>query len=236
MAETPRLAHIMTLLFLSTGLAIVVGLFVVLYGAIRRSKIATRLGGLLILVAGGSYALLLLGAGLFASDKTVAEGNWKYFCEPDCHIAYSIASVQKATALGTESNLVQANGEFVVVRVKTWFDEHSIAKFRGNGPLTPVPRLVSLVDAEGWRHFPMQLKPHVLSELSTPLAESLRPGQSYFTTFVFDVPRQARNLRLLITDEDPVSVVTIDHENSPFHGKIYLSVDGNRPTAAGLTQ
>ena len=76
----------------------------------------------------------------------------------------------------------------------------------------------------------------MLTELSTPLTESLRPGQSYFTTFVFDVPRQARNLRLLITDEDPVSVVTIDHENSPFHGKIYLSVDGNRPTAAQLNQ
>lgn len=224
MAETPRLAHLMTLLFLGTGLAIVSGLVAVLYGSILGKNLATRLGGLLVLLAGGSYSVLLLGAGLATSDKTLPEGNWKYFCEPDCHIAYSISSVETRTALGTETNLIQANGEFVVVRLKTWFDERSIAKFRGNGPLTPVPRLVSLVDRDGKRYLPAQFEPRTLAEVSTPLAQALRPGESYLSTFVFDVPKRTRDLRLLVIDDDPVSVVTIDHENSPFHGKIYLSL------------
>lgn len=224
MAETPRLAHLMTLLFLLTGLAIVSGFVAVLYGSMRGKSRATRPGGLLVLAAGGSYCALLLGAGLLTSDKTLPEGNWKYFCEPDCHIAYAISSVETATTLGTETNLLQAHGEFVIVRLKTWFDEHSIAKFRGNGPLTPVPRLVSLVDRSGKHFLPAQLKPGMLEEVSTPLTERLRPGESYLTTFVFDVPKETRDLRLLIIDDDPASVVTIDHENSPFHGKIYLSL------------
>ncbi len=236
MAETPRLAHIMTLLFLGTGLVIVSSLVLALYGATSGKKLTTRLGAVLIAVVGGSYSLLLLGAGIATPDKTLPEGNWKYFCEPDCHIAYSISSVQTAAVLGTESNLVQANGEYMVVRLKTWFDEHSIAKFRGNGPLTPVPRLVSLIDAENKRYYPTQLKPGTLAEISTPLVQALHPGESYLTTLVFDVPKEARDLRLLITDDDPISVVTIDHENSPFHGKIFLSLNSPKQAAGHIPQ
>jgi hypothetical protein len=236
MAETPRLAHVMMLLFLGTGLTIVSGLVVALYGAASGKKLTLRFGGLLIALVGGSYCLFLFGAGIVTSDKTLPEGNWKYFCEPDCHIAYSVSSVETAAALGTESNLAQANGEYVVVRLKTWFDEHSIAKFRGNGPLTPVPRLVSLVDDEGRRFYPTQLKPGVLAETSTPLAQALRPGESYLTTLTFDIPKGARDLRLLITDDDPVAVVTIDHENSPFHGKIYLGLNTAKQAAGRIPQ
>ena len=236
MAETPRLAHIMTLLFLGTGFVIVSSLVLALYGAISGKKLTTRLGAVLISVVGGSYSLFLLGAGIVTTDKTLPEGSWKYFCEPDCHIAYSISSVQTAAVLGTESNLVQANGEYMVVRLKTWFDEHSIAKFRGNGPLTPIPRLVSLIDAENKRYYPTQLKPGILAETSTPLVQALRPGESYLTTLVFDVPKEARDLRLLITDDDPISVVTIDHENSPFHGKIFLSLNSPKQAAGRIPQ
>ncbi len=236
MAETPRLAHIMLLLFIGTGLVVVSGLVVTLYGVISEKKLTTRFGALLIAGVGGSYGLLLLGTGLVAADKTLPEGNWKYFCEPDCHIAYSVSDVETVSALGTESNLAQANGQYVVVRLKTWFDERSIAKFRGDGPLTPVPRLVSLVDAENRRYYPTQLKPGSLMEISIPLAQALRPGESYLTTLVFDVPKGVRGLRLLITDDDPVSVVTIDHENSPFHGKIYLSLNSPKQAARNISQ
>lgn len=231
MEETPRLAHVMTLLFLGTGVAIVTGLVVVLYGATSGKKMTKRLGTLLVGVAWGSYGLLLLGTGIVTTDKTLPEGSWKYFCEPDCHIAYSVSSVEMAATLGNESNLAQANGEFVVVRLRTWFDEHSIAKFRGDGPLTPVPRLVSLMDAEGQRYLPTQLKAGTLTDPSTPLAQALRPGESYLTTLVFDVPKRASNLRLLVSDDDPISVVTIDHENSPFHGKIYFGLNTSKETA-----
>jgi hypothetical protein len=67
------------------------------------------------------------------------------------------------------------------------------------------------------------------------IAQPLRPGESYLTSFVFDVARDATDLRLLITDDDPIAIVTIDHENSPFHGKIYLGLSlSGAPSAAAL--
>jgi hypothetical protein len=231
MEETPRSAHLMVLLLLGTGLGIITGLILVFFGTVRKAKLLTKCGGALVLLCATGYGMLLLGTGILSSDKTLAEGEWKYFCEPDCHIAYSVASVQTVAELGTEANPYQANGQYVLVRLKSWFDEKSVSKFRGNGPLTPVPRVVSLVDITG-RRFPAESKPSVMGDVSTPLTEPVRPGESYLTTFVFDVPKDARDLRLLITDDDPISVVTIDHENSPFHGKIYLSLRPSTRTTA----
>ncbi len=233
MAETPRLAHLMLLLFLGTALTIVAGLATVLFGAVLRARMAARLGGLLAIACVCGYGVILFGTGVFSSNKTLPEGQWKYFCEPDCHIAYSVASVRTAM-LGTETSQSQANGEFVVVRLKSWFDENSISKHRGNEPLTPVPRLVSLEDSNGRRYFPTQTKASALQDASTPLEQPLRPGESYLTSFVFDVARDAKNLKLLITDDDPISVITIDHENSPFHGKIYLEL--NQPAASSAAK
>lgn len=234
MAETPRLAHLMALLFFCSALTTLGGLATVLCGTILRAKLAARTGGLLAAACVCGYGIALLGTGAFSSSKTLPEGQWKYFCEPDCHVAYSIAAVRTAAVLGTETNASQANGEFVIVRLKSWFDENSISKHRGDAPLTPVPRLVSLEDASRRRYFPTLVKAGALNEVSMPLAQPLRPGESYLTSFVFDVPRGAKGLRLLITDDDPISVVTIDHENSPFHGKIYLGMSQPGASAAAL--
>jgi hypothetical protein len=72
----------------------------------------------------------------------------------------------------------------------------------------------------------------VVTGFSTPLTTPLRPGESYTTDFVFDVPRDARGLRLSITEDDPETRLVIGHENSLFHKKIYLGVD----SAASLTK
>jgi hypothetical protein len=66
---------------------------------------------------------------------------------------------------------------------------------------------------------------HRLHGTSTPLTEPLRPGESYTTDFIFDVPKDARGLRLLITEDDPETRLVIGHENSLLHKKIYFDVD-----------
>ena len=60
---------------------------------------------------------------------------------------------------------------------------------------------------------------------STPLREPLRPGESYTTDFVFDVPQDAQGLRLLIAEDCPEAHFVIGHENSLLHKKIYFGVD-----------
>ncbi|HEV2064075.1 MAG TPA: hypothetical protein VGS00_05955, partial [Thermoanaerobaculia bacterium] len=59
---------------------------------------------------------------------------------------------------------------------------------------------------------------------TTPLTKALRPGESYETTLVFDLPDGAANLRLFLGDPLGVENLLIGHENSPMHGKIYFAL------------
>ena len=115
----PHLAPVVVLFFLGTIFLIGASLLVLLYGAARRSGFFTKLGGGAALAISSGYFLLLTGVSFASSEKILPVGGWKYFCEIDCHIAYSVIAVQTTAALGPEMQQVSAHGEFVVVRVKT---------------------------------------------------------------------------------------------------------------------
>ena len=122
----------------------------------------------------------------------------------------------------------EAKGKFVILRLKTWFDEHTISAHRGNGPLAPNRRRVLLLDQTGESFAPSAEGQAALARLgqsSTPLTKALRPGESYTSDLVFDVPHDARGLRLLLTEDDPETRLVIGHENSFLHKKIYFDVD-----------
>lgn len=224
----PHFAPVVVLLFLGTVLLLGSSIVVLFYGAVRRSAFFTRLGlGTAFTIAAG-YFILLAGVSFASSEVVLPRGGWKYFCEIDCHLAYSLVSTQRTAALGPEMQQVFARGEFVVVRVKTWFDEHTISAHRGNGPLTPNVRKVILVDDSGRSFGPSPEGLAALERLanqSAPLTRALRPGESYITDFAFDVPKDAHGLRLLITEDDPETRLVIGHENSLLHKKIYFGID-----------
>jgi hypothetical protein len=224
----PHLAPIVVLLFLGTALLIAFSFIVLFYGAVRRSNFFTRLGAGAVFTVAMGYLLLLCGVSFASSEEILPVGGWKYFCEIDCHIAYSVTNAQTAVALGPELQQVRAQGKFVLVRVKTWFDQNTISAHRGNGPLTPNRRKVTLVDDTGRTFAESAEGESAFARMvgaSTPLTQALRPGESYTTDFVFDVPKQARGLRLLITEDDPETRLVIGHENSLLHKKIYLGID-----------
>ncbi|MDX6575782.1 MAG: hypothetical protein QOE96_1735, partial [Blastocatellia bacterium] len=50
-----------------------------------------------------------------------------------------------------------------------------------------------------------------------PLATPLRPGESYTTEIVFDLPADAKASNLLINEGEWVTHLVIGHENSPLH-------------------
>jgi hypothetical protein len=229
MAEfTPHFAPIVVLLFLSTVLLTGMSLLVLFYGAVRRSTFFAKLGAGAVFTIVIVYFTLLGGASFASSEKVLPIGGWKYFCEIDCHLAYSVIGAQAAEVLGPEMQQTAAHGQFVIVRIKTWFDERTISSHRGNGPLTPNPRKVFLLDDTGRRFQPSaqgQAAFERLGNASKPLSMALRPGESYTTNFVFDVPKDARDLRLLITEDDAETRLLIGHENSLLHKKIYLGLD-----------
>ena len=227
-AFMPHFAPIVVLLFLGTIFVLGISLLVLFYGAVRRSAFFAKLGaGAAVTIAAG-YFLLLGGVSLASSEQTLPPDGWKYFCEIDCHLGYSLVGAQTAAALGPELQQTPAHGKFVVLRVKTWFDERTISAHRGNGPLTPNRRKVLLVDDMGRSYEPSPEGQFALARSgnrSTALAQALRPGESYTTDLVFDVPKQARGLRLLITEDDPETRFVIGHENSPLHKKTYFDVE-----------
>ena len=227
-ALTPPFAPVVVLLLLGTVFLLGIGLLVLFYGAVRRSTFFAKLGAGAVSTIAAGYFLLLGGVSLASSEETLPPDGWKYFCEIDCHIAYSLMSEETATALGPESEQTSAKGKFVILRLKTWFDERTISAHRGNGPLAPNRRRVSLVDQTGQSYAPSAEGEAAIARLgqsSTPLTEALRPGQSYTTDLVFDVPNDARRLRLLVTEDDPETRFMVGHENSFWHKKIYFDVD-----------
>jgi hypothetical protein len=229
MAEfTPHLAPLVVLFFLGAVFFIGLSILVLLYGAVRRSLLFTKLGAGAGAVVMAGYALMLGVASLASSERVLPPGGWKYFCEIDCHIAYSIGGLRTSAALGRETRQTSAQGQFVIVRLKVWFDENTISAHRGNGPLTPNPRRVVLVDDSGREFAPSLEGQAALARLEGPapsLAQPLRPGESFTTDFVFDVPQGTRDLRMLITEDAPETRLLIGHENSPFHKKVYLGLD-----------
>ena len=230
---TPHFAPVVVLLFLGTALITGASLLVLFYGAARRSSFFAKLGASAVFTIVIGYLMLLVGVSFASTEKVLPAGGWKYFCEIDCHIAYSIIGVQTAESFGPEmQQTAAAHGEFIIVRMKTWFDERTISAHRGNGPLTPNRRKVVLVEDTG-RRFERSAEGQAaferLGNASTPLSAALRPGESYTTNLVFEVPKDARGLRLLITEDDPETRLVIGHENSPWHKKIYFGVDSAPP-------
>jgi Domain of unknown function (DUF4352) len=229
MAETtPHLAPIVVLLFLGAVFVTCVSLLVSLYGVVRRSKPYVRIGGGVALTVVAGYMLLLCGVSLASSEKVLPAGGWKYFCEIDCHIGYSVSGVHTTSVIGPEFRQESAHGQFVIVRLKVWFDEHTISPNRGDGRLTPNARRVVLVDGNGQAY---AQSPEGEAEFARVIGDAgslrqpLRPGQSFAKYLVFDVPKDASGLRLLITEDDLETLLIIGHENSLLHRKIYLGLD-----------
>lgn len=162
---------------------------------VARLSLGLLLGGI------GVYAILLLIASATSRSRVLAPGDEKHICEVDCHLAYSVAASKAEPVTG---GLVRQ-----VVTVKVRFDEETVSSRRPkDASLSPNSRYVALVDAEGHRY----------PGSTEGLRRRLIPGQAYTTDIVFEVPAAARDLRLILRNDDPETPFIIGHENSFFHG------------------
>ena len=132
--------------------------------------------------------------------------------------------------LAAEVGGVRARGTYYVVTLKTRFDETTISPRRGDGPLQPSPREISLVDESG-RAIPIateaQRALEVTSLAGKVLDTPLRPGESYLTRLVFDVHAAAVNLRMFVVSPSSPSwlgALIIGEENSVLHKKTFLAL------------
>ena len=169
-------------------------------------KTALACAGVLVV----SYAAMLMLFSVASLRVIVPRGQEKYFCEFDCHIAYSVVSTQfEPTQDGA--------GRFIV-ELQTRFDPTTIGPNRGNGPLRPGDRDAELIDDAGHKYRAYVAKGPALT---TPL----RPGESYRTTLVFDLPSAPQHpLLWLHSPSSAPDDLMIGNEVSPGHRKVYLQL------------
>ena len=206
--------------FLGTGFVIaLVGIFLI-YSLLARKFNQTRLALLAVIVIAALYVGLVLLFAFSSKERVLARGQEKYFCEIDCHLAYSIADVTQSKTLGNPPAQASAGGMFMTVTLKTSFDEKTIGPRRGNESLTPNSRVVTVIDEQGRRYGPSEAGQRALEQsglAGTPLNTALRPGESYLTTLAFDLPPDAKSPTLLVSDGEWETHFIIGHENSPWH-------------------
>jgi hypothetical protein len=214
-------AHMAALCFLGTlGLSVVLVVATIVLFFARRRWAKYTLGALVVLLAG--YVALVAFFSYASYDRTAARGDEKFFCAMDCHIGYSVQKVERVKSIGDAT----AQGEFVVITVRSHFDERTIAPWRGNGALRPDPPTLELVG--GGRVYAVSEAGQRAWErehaAAHSLTEPLRPGEWYETTWVFDVPEGDASLRLFAGWHGFPSYVLIGDEATPGHGKTYFAL------------
>jgi hypothetical protein len=220
-------APVGVLLFLGTGFLMFVAALALAYSVIAKELAFTKL----LLIAAATIISLYLGAMLIfsfaSSERVLARGQEKHFCEIDCHLAYSITDVRQTKTLGDAPHQIIAAGIFRVLTIQTRFDETTINPTRGNGQLYPNSRALVVTDDTGAKYFPAASAQQTLEgsqAAGTPITAPLRPGETYETTFVFDLPVNVRNPTLLVHEGEFVTAFVIGHENSLLHKKTRFQI------------
>ena len=199
-------APLAILAFLAACLAVVGGFTWTAFAAATGRRTQARVGLVALGILLGGYAFSLLGASAFSKEYVLGRGVEKYFCEMDCHLAYSVTGVER-------------RGGVLFVPLRTRFDETTTSPRRPKDvPLTPNPRELWVMDAAGNRYAPLP------AMLGTPLDRPLKPGDSYETRIAFNVPPEARDLRLWLKNSPWPNTFLISHENSPLHGKVLFDL------------
>ncbi len=187
--------------FLAGAATLLIGILVAISAWLSGHKLVARSMASVVAIELVLYVGLLIGYSSFSKEVALAPGAEKYFCELDCHIAYTVTDVKRS-------------GDKLTISLRTRFDERTIAPWRGDGTLSPSPRDIDVLDAAGHHYAPTATSG---PQLTTPL----RPGQSYNTEFTFQVPAAAAEPRLeVLTKGTFPERVLIGNENSFLHRKI----------------
>jgi hypothetical protein len=203
----PAPVAVLGLLAAVGGLALSL-LTLIVFLSLRKTKWARRIGAL-VGASAAVYFGLLFGFSLGSREVTLAPGEEKYFCEIDCHLAYSVRASREE---------LQSGRRQLHVTLRTRFDETTTAPWRPkDSPLTPNARQVLLLDGQGRSYAPAAMT-------GAPITRALLPAQSYETEVVFHLPADAAQLRLLLTSPGWEEHLLIGGENSLGHKKTYLAL------------
>ena len=213
-------APIGVMALLGTGFIFFVAALVLVQSLIVHKRGRAKFMMVAMLLIAVVYVAAILTLSLVSQEKALARGEEKHFCEIDCHLAYSVVNTRQEKTVGNPPAIAQ--GTYTIVTVKTRFDETTISSRRGNALLYPNSRVLTLLDERGNKYSPSAAGQGALDAAQrsgTALKTSLRPGESYTTDVVFDLPADAKATTLLINEGESITRFVIGHENSLLHKK-----------------
>ena len=205
---------------LGTGFLFFLAALVLIQSLIVKKRGRAKVVLVSMLIIAGAYLGVTLIFSFASNEKVLARGEEKHFCEIDCHLAYSIVNARQSKTIGNPPSQSAAQGLYTIITIKTRFDETTISPTRGNALLHPNSRVLTLVDERGNKYKPSAEGQRALDAAQgsgTALTTPLRPGESYTTDVVFDLPSDARASTLLINEGEWVTHLVIGHENSLLH-------------------
>jgi len=226
----PENAPLVVLTLMGTCFLLGVAGLIAIYGLVKGRRKAVKKSVLAGAIVAGGYLVLLLGASVVSDEKVLAMGQQKYFCEIDCHEAYSIVGARTAKTIGEAEDQRTAAGTFYIVTVKVWFDEDTISSRRAKDmPLYPNPRMALLIDQHGQEYESSPAAQRALEraegKATIEFTQPLKPGESYTRELVFDVPGDVANPRLYVTLAGGIpGPLLIGHERSPLHKRILFDL------------
>ena len=188
------LIHGFGILMILASVALAFGLAVTVIAGLLRGR--PPRAGRLAPVAGGwavVYLAALLAVSLASEERVLGWGSDRKFCGfyLDCHTGIAVTGVQVLDSLGA----LRPGGRFHVVTLRVGSDA-KIARLRLHNPR------LTVTDAVARRLHRSAAGEAALARIRTPapaLTNELGPGGRYLTTVVFDIPADAQEPRLAVT-------------------------------------
>jgi hypothetical protein len=172
------------------------------------------------------YAVMLVGFSANSVEKDLGLNEAKSFCGFyfDCHMHTAVTAVRTAKRLGGR----EATGQFYIVTVKVFSD----ARRARLGLLTVDAHVV---DGRGTVYVRDDMAEKELQP-QPAFDQKVGPGESFEKEIVFDMPADAADPRLDITEgygiDHLIEAVLIDDEDSILHKRTYFSLPEQTDTVS----
>jgi hypothetical protein len=182
-----------------------------------RPRVARPLG-IAVLLWVSAYLSLLVNVSLHSEETVLDLGQIKRFCGfyLDCHLGVAVADIRRMPSLGDGANVRFPQGIFYAITV----DVSSNAR----EATLQLHRPDAVILAEDGSRYGRDRAAEQLFAFNTRLTESIPAGNRRLATIIFDVPRDAPNPRLWITEgrglwpDRLFELLLIGDEDSLFHG------------------
>ncbi len=191
-----------TLIFFGTIIAILIYLVILIIKIIKRKTITSTLVTLILLIVtySGLWGILYL----IRSDKPISLGT--DICFDDW--CATVTRIEKPIILGIENQKLNPQGQFIILNIK--MSNHA----RGIDQKPSEPR-VHITDEKGNSYsFSVAGQQALEKQIGKqiPIDERLELNQSLETQLVFDIPKEAKKLKILI-EEGPFITKLLFVEN-----------------------